>query len=179
MKAFVTALFFLQLISINVLAQQVKTCSFLIALEKANGNPSTTDSLFNHIQQTNYRNQEHKKEAYLGVLEAMKGKHALNPFNKYKYVKNGVDRLSRAIKLAPENLELRFLRFSLEDNIPLFLNMSRHLDEDKKKILSIVKHVSYQEDTCLSNAIFHFANASTRFTNEDLDMIKAVLYADK
>src|SRR5688500_18402559 len=52
--------------------------------------------------------------AYFGTSQAIRAKHAFNPYNKITYLKSGIKTLEKAVGKSPENLEIRFLRFSLE-----------------------------------------------------------------
>lgn len=81
--------------------------------------------------------------AYYGSAQTLMGKHAWNPYQKLTYLKNGMQVLSNASQKAPDNLEIRFLRFSIEHYLPAFLGMSKHIDEDRKKIVSLVQKRQY------------------------------------
>ncbi|WP_407428981.1 hypothetical protein [Arcticibacter sp.] len=81
--------------------------------------------------------------AYYGCAQTLMGKHAWNPYQKLAHLKSGMQVLSTASKKAPDDLEIRFLRFSIEHYLPSFLGMSKHLDEDRKKIVSLVQKRQY------------------------------------
>ena len=57
-------------------------------------------------------------------------------FNKLTYVQNAAKTFEQAVGLDPQNPEIRFLRFSVESNLPAFLGLSKHVDEDKERLLS-------------------------------------------
>ena len=42
----------------------------------------------------------------------------------------------QAVSIDPQNPEVRFLRFSVESNLPAFLGLSKHVDEDKEMLLN-------------------------------------------
>jgi len=77
--------------------------------------------------------------AYFGSAEAVRAKHSWNPYNKVAYLKSGLKNLNNAVSAKPDNLEIRFLRFSLEHYIPSFLSMSDHLDTDKTHIVKLIE----------------------------------------
>ncbi|MGV3706101.1 MAG: hypothetical protein ACO1NU_12055 [Arcticibacter sp.] len=81
--------------------------------------------------------------AYYGSAQTLMGKHAWNPYQKLAHLKSGMQVLSAAAKKAPDELEIRFLRFSIEHYLPTFLGMSKHLDEDRKKIVRLVQRHHY------------------------------------
>ena len=83
---------------------------------------------------------ENKKElsnienAYLGVFHMMKCRFTLNPISKISLFSIGRDLLEQSIKNDPENLEIRFLRYSIQKNIPKILLYSQHISTDEKFI---------------------------------------------
>jgi hypothetical protein len=73
---------------------------------------------------------------YKGMANLMLAYHALNPYTKLKHFLQGKHLLNRAIALAPEQLELRYLRFTVQTNAPKFLGYSGDISEDKALILA-------------------------------------------
>lgn len=69
---------------------------------------------------------------YKGAFIMAKGKHAVNPFKKLGYFNDGKAMLEAAIETDLENIELRFLRLTMQVNIPSFLgyNENRKADRD-------------------------------------------------
>ena len=54
-----------------------------------------------------------------------------NPFTKYNYFTEGKALLESSIQRDPTSPELRYLRFAIQSNVPLFLNYRKDLNEDK------------------------------------------------
>ena len=77
--------------------------------------------------------------AYFGSAQAIRARHAINPYNKLTYLKSGLKTLETAVSSSPQDLEIRFLRFSLEHYIPSFLGFSKHLETDREKIVELAK----------------------------------------
>lgn len=73
--------------------------------------------------------------AYKGALEALRAKHAWMPFNKLAYLDNSKKFFITAIEAAPNDIEIRFLRFSIQSNLPIFLMQSPNIQEDKEIII--------------------------------------------
>ena len=73
--------------------------------------------------------------AYRGALEALRAKHAWMPFNKLAYLDNSKKFFISAIEAAPNDIEIRFLRFSIQSNLPIFLMQSPNIQEDKEMII--------------------------------------------
>lgn len=95
------------------------------------------DKLTNQLCQVliSSKQQDALTQAYIAYFTALKAKHVSNPYAKIEYVRNFDRTIKKAIELAPDNLEIRFLRFSVQDNIPLYLGFSKELDIDKKIIV--------------------------------------------
>lgn len=115
---------------------------------KAVDDSKLTNSLFTKLNKL--PNKTPLVIGYTGTLEALKAKHSWNPYNKIKYVSRSLKTLQNAINLDGENMEIRFMRFSIEHFTPSFLGFSKDLDIDRKEI---IKH--YQNK--------NFASASEEF----------------
>ena len=66
---------------------------------------------------------------YQGCFYFIKCKFINNPIEKFSYFNKGKELLEAAIKQDPESAELRFLRFSIQKNIPSFL-LYNNLEKD-------------------------------------------------
>lgn len=73
--------------------------------------------------------------AYKGSLTALLAKHATNPATKLDKVKTASTMLDDAVIADPNNIEIRYLRFSVEKNIPSFLPYREHIKQDETKII--------------------------------------------
>ncbi|OGX88618.1 hypothetical protein BEN48_09280 [Hymenobacter glacialis] len=77
---------------------------------------------------------------YKAAAEAIRARDA-SMFNKMTYVQDAARTFEQAVSLDPQNPEIRFLRFSVESNLPAFLGLSKHVDEDKELLLdAALKH---------------------------------------
>lgn len=74
--------------------------------------------------------------AYHATGKALQAKHGWNPATRYALGKEAADLLNIAVSAAPQNLEVRFLRFSFESRAPAILGITYHTKEDKHWILS-------------------------------------------
>lgn len=73
--------------------------------------------------------------AYRGATEAMLAKPGWNIFKKIGYLKQSRDSFEEAVKRDKDDIEIRFLRLSVEYHIPRYLGLSENLQEDKKVII--------------------------------------------
>ncbi len=71
---------------------------------------------------------------YKGVGFTLKAKYESELAKKKNNFKKGVEMLEESIQKAPENIELRTLRMSVQENSPKFLNYNKNIEEDKKLI---------------------------------------------
>ncbi len=76
--------------------------------------------------------------AYCGATRALMAKHAVNPYSKLKYLKEGSALLNSAVDKNPTQIEVRYLRYSVEKNVPDFLDYRQHLESDKKVIVDAI-----------------------------------------
>ncbi|MGS0747037.1 hypothetical protein [Halpernia sp. GG3] len=92
-------------------------------------------------------------EAYVGIGNLFMAKHAGNPFSKLSYFNKGKKYLDSAILKSPDNLEIRFLRYTTQIEMPHFLGYNKNLNEDKKFIL---EHYQESNDVILVSQIKKF-----------------------
>lgn len=78
-------------------------------------------------------------KAYRGSAWAFKAKHHYNPVKKLEYVKTGLMTLNQSVTIDNQDVEVRFIRFSVEEHIPSIVSFTSHIKEDKKFILSNLK----------------------------------------
>lgn len=74
--------------------------------------------------------------AYLGGFKAIWAKHTINPFGKLSTFKEGKILIEKAVKDDPNNIEVRFVRLSVQKNCPFFLGYKQNIKEDVKFINS-------------------------------------------
>lgn len=82
-----------------------------------------------------YKDRDGLVLAYKGASEAIRARDA-SMFNKLTYVQDAAKTFEQAVGIDPRNPEIRFLRFSVESNLPPFLGLSKHVDEDKELLLT-------------------------------------------
>ena len=68
--------------------------------------------------------------AYLGAYQTIWANHVFSPINKFSTFKKGKKNIEQAILLEPNNVELRFIRLSIQKNIPHFLGYKSNINED-------------------------------------------------
>ncbi|KAA9339096.1 hypothetical protein F0P96_00215 [Hymenobacter busanensis] len=84
-----------------------------------------------HQLMSQYTERDAVVLAYKAASEAIMAKHTGGLFDKMDRVKAASRQFDEAVSLAPQQPEVRFLRFSIESNLPGFLGASKHVDEDR------------------------------------------------
>jgi len=110
----------------------------LLAELRGNIRPMFTDEavcdrLYTRIT-TEKLGNEPLQQGYLGVLTMAKGTHKINPFSRLGTFNDGRDILDAAIVTAPNSVELRFLRFAIQVNVPSILGYGEERKTDKSFI---------------------------------------------
>ncbi|WP_114778681.1 hypothetical protein [Botryobacter ruber] len=85
---------------------------------------------------SDYKDKDPVVLAYKAVSEATMAKYVWNPYSKLKHLKESAAIFDKAVQLDNDNPEIRFLRFTVEHYVPRYLNLSPHLEADKKIIIS-------------------------------------------
>jgi hypothetical protein len=81
---------------------------------------------------------------YLGALQTIWANHTSSPIAKLNTFNKGKKNIEQALKMAPGNIELHFIRLSIQVNCPDFLQYSSHINADKKFIKSNIDKVASQ-----------------------------------
>lgn len=106
-------------------------------------------------------------QGYLGASEALLAKHSWNPYKKLDYLKQSQITLAKAIEQLPHDLELRFLRFSIQHYLPSFLGASGDIEEDKRVIIQQLQLKNYKKQpTALVKNVINFLIESKRCSKE-------------
>ncbi len=94
----------------------------------------------------------------------MKAKFVKSKKEKKEYFKEGVSLLESAIKVEPSNIEIRYIRLSVQENSPKFLGYHKNIEEDKQFILKNYKSISSAE---LKEFIKDFVMKSENFNKTE------------
>ena len=72
--------------------------------------------------------------AYLGAYQTIWANHVINPISKLSTFNKGKKNIQKAVSMDNNNVEIRFIRYSIQKNAPRFLGYSNDLAADKKFI---------------------------------------------
>ncbi len=88
--------------------------------------------------------------AYLGGFQTIWANHTFNPLTKLRTFKRGKANIDKAIVNEKDNIEIRFIRLSVQKNCPRFLGYYKNIQEDE---LYLNKNVDKVEDKNLKDLI--------------------------
>lgn len=106
--------------------------------------------------------------AYKGAVAVLTSKYLKNAKAKKERLANGVALIQYAVKKQPNNIEIRFIRMTLQQNIPKFLKYRKDLDADKTFILSEYKQI---RSKVLKKIICDYFLQSNFFTKAEKNVI--------
>lgn len=131
------------------------------SISQAFDNEETCRLLFNEY--TAIPNPDWLLKGYIGGLHIARSKHASGLFDKNSYLKKGAKMLEEAIKKSPENIELLFLRLTIQLNLPAITGYKKNIQSDKDFVLNNFKQAIPE----LQKNIRHFVMYSGFFTGEE------------
>ena len=91
------------------------------------------------------------EKGYYGAYLVISANHTWNPIDKLNTFKKGKIELENAIKQDSKNVELRFLRLSIQANVPKILNYDQNIKSD---LIFIKEH----KDKIQSNQLLKMVN---------------------
>ncbi|PWU00331.1 MAG: hypothetical protein C5B52_09160 [Bacteroidetes bacterium] len=74
--------------------------------------------------------------AYLGGFQTIWANHVINPFSKLKTFNDGISNIEKAVGKDPSNVEVRFVRLSVQKNCPRILGYHNNVNEDRVFLLA-------------------------------------------
>jgi hypothetical protein len=83
--------------------------------------------------------------AYKGAVSTIMAQFGKGIKEKTDLFKEGRDLLEYAVKAAPENIEIRCIRMSVQENSPKIVGYRDNIEDDKKFILTNYKHTRSKE----------------------------------
>ena len=112
--------------------------------------------------------------AYKGATRAILAKHTWMPPKKYSYAKEGIRFLHEAVKKEGENIEIRYLRFTIEYHLPSFLGLSKDQEEDKQAFLNyMTKRKSYSIQESYFKEMAGFFIQSGKCSEDEIKTIQS------
>lgn len=85
-------------------------------------------------------------KAYYAAMLFMKAKYVKFPLSKYNNFKKGKSALDQLIQKNKLNVELRYLRFVFQNEMPSFLNYDANIEDDFSTIIKEIKKSNLAKD---------------------------------
>lgn len=101
--------------------------------------------------------------AYKGAVTALMAQYELGVKNKKEKLKEGISLVEYAVETKPNNIEVRFIRLTIQQNIPKFLKYNKDREEDEQFVLDKINSVQSNE---LKNYINDYILKSGYFSKE-------------
>lgn len=96
---------------------------------------------------------------FKGVATMILAKHTSNPLSKLSNFKQGKTMLENAISADKANVELRFLRLSVQNNAPGFLNYNDKIKQDKEFLTQAIPTI---KDRQLKKSIMEYLQTQSK-----------------
>lgn len=129
---------------------------------KAKDSSEITDQMYEELSGVSGEN--HVLSAYKGAISALKADFAKGIRNKTDFFKEGSELLDQAVAAEPQNVEIRYLRLTVQENAPRIVGYHGNIDEDKEVIKS--NFHSLKSDS-LKSVIRGFIEISSNFDEDE------------
>jgi len=114
--------------------------------------------------------------AYQAASFALKAKKVWNPIDKISFINKYGKLIDQAIKLAPDNIEIRFLRLSIDYHTPMILGRKENVSGDKSLILTLLEPIAkFNVDTSFNRFILYFLKHEDIYSEDELRVVAAKL----
>ncbi|MCS7074598.1 MAG: hypothetical protein NZ108_09040 [Bacteroidia bacterium] len=111
---------------------------------------------------------------YQATLLTLKAKHAFWPQDKFKYCNQGLELMDKIVQIAPNQLEIRFLRASTCFYLPFFFNRKQQAIADFKVILTLLPKAIGQYPNSLLNNICSFLRETKLLQPAELAQLQTI-----
>lgn len=118
--------------------------------------------------------------AYKAGIDALKSKHAFWPFKKMSYLNDSMSLFEEAIAKDPENLEIRFMRFSILYYVPGILGYGNETEEDLDVVYQLLLERDYSAlDYEIQNGMIEFLLMTDLLSKDEENKLKNYLVSAK
>jgi len=177
MRLIVSILILLQLISIKSFSNSGKDLEelrllFYSSVEDDDNMPRFKNKLSSTFGDYNAKMNNPLGIAYWGVYRTLIAKHSINPYTKLKELQKGLEIMEEAVNKDGNNLEIRFLRFSVLHHIPDFLGYKNEKTEDVRKITELLRNKDFNTlDFKFQKGIAEFIINSKRIDKDNIQQL--------
>jgi hypothetical protein len=108
---------------------------------------------------------------YKGAVKMIMAKHYFYPWQKLNSFNEGKNILENAIAKDENNIELIYLRFSIQSHSPQFLNYSNNISNDK---IFLLKSISSIKDKDLQLRIINYLKSSPFLSQTEKNKLNSI-----
>ncbi len=136
--------------------------------------PLEAESLWRKLD--HYRGEDAIILGYKAATRVLLANFSLFPLTKLAYLKEAMQLFRQAVRQDPGNIEVRFLRYSIQHHLPTFLNESRDMPEDKAVLMErIAEYRAYQLSQDQLATFFDFFESCGHFSPSELDQLRQAI----
>lgn len=106
---------------------------------------------------------------YKGANEMIQAKYTVNPISKLEKFNKGKELIKKAFSRDTVNLEMHFIRYSIQSNSPAFLGYHDDLGKDKQFLLDNTRD---NKDPELKEMIFNYLSALSVIKQDEHKQLK-------
>ncbi|MEO9802184.1 MAG: hypothetical protein ABJF04_03000 [Reichenbachiella sp.] len=96
---------------------------------------------------------------YCTMIHFLEAKNAFNPYRKFAEFNTGKRLLDSLIQIQPKNIELRYLRHTIQDRVPGFLGYNENMKEDEEYMQVNLPAIN---DSSTYHLIYNYLNNRNR-----------------
>lgn len=137
----------------NLMYSQINIEKLRIDFEKSITDEKICLENLNKLENTTSKNEVYL--AYFGAFQTIYANHVFNPINKLTYFNKGKKNIEKAIKLNPNNIDIRFLRYSIQKKCPKFLGYKNNIEEDTNFLNSNIEKATSSQLKKMINDILN------------------------
>ncbi|MHA7057015.1 hypothetical protein ACWGOQ_0007340 [Aquimarina sp. M1] len=100
-----------------------------------------TEKFLEFVKNTDYQN-DLVLSAYYGCALTLKASFSEKRGDKISFFKQGKNLIENAIEAAPDNIELRMIRLSVQSSAPRITRYYREIDEDKNYLINNIDKIT-------------------------------------
>jgi hypothetical protein len=148
-------------------AQTISVDALRREYQLVNSDSATCAKLYSRINKTS--NSDVITNAYRGAISISMANHSKEKKEKLKLFNTGKKMLEESIAADSSNIELRFIRFTIQTNCPKVLRYNKEIPSDKNFIL---KNYSSLMNVGVKKMIVSFFNQSNSVTDAEKQKLK-------
>lgn len=133
----------------------------------ASKSKATADAFYSLMADVDENHSNKVLVAYKGCAETLKSKFSSNIPDKIKFMKAGAKMIDGAVTSEPDNVEIRMIRLSVQENVPSIVNYRANRKEDHDFIIE-----NYGKNPSTKEYVKNFILRSKSFTSAEKNSLK-------